>query len=293
MQGDAAKVAARTTTAVRKLLVAGIVQCMAVAPGAAEVRWHWQDRFTPVERQRLQSWVMQTVAGLERLVGPLPFDLHVTFHRRRDAGEPVPWANTVRSGRQGVHFHVDPGYPLRRFLEDWTAPHELSHLVLPYLGRRNAWFAEGFASFMQYRVMQAMGVIDAAEVRRRYRRHLEHARRDYPFADSPLAAAAPRLQAERKYPVMYWGGAVYFLRADAELRGRYGRDLFAVLADYLACCRRDRSDLPGLTRELDRLTGGDVFSRHLVPFMRDPGFPAYEDLLMPMARAGGARALTR
>lgn len=255
-----------------------IVPLLCAAPADAAVRWHWQDRFDAREREQLRHWITYTVAGLERLVGPLPFELHVTFHRRRSSREPVPWANTERSRRQGVHFHVDPAYPLQAFLDDWTAPHELSHLVVPYLGRRHAWFAEGFASYMQYQVMHAMGVLDADEVRERYRRRLDKAGRQYTYHDRALAEAAPRLQAEGRYPVMYWGGAIYFLRVDAELRGMYDTSLLQVLRDYLACCRQHGASLHELLRQLDAIADADVFVRHLGAFTSERGFPAFEDL---------------
>jgi len=69
----------------------------------------------------------------------------VHFHRR-DAGA---LGHTRRSRRQSVHFYVDPQFSYDALRRDWTASHELSHLVLPYLGAEHIWFAEGFASDMQ------------------------------------------------------------------------------------------------------------------------------------------------
>jgi hypothetical protein len=240
------------------------------------LRFHWVDEFNEAERNKLQTWVHDTQAALVKLVGDAPFDTHIYLHRRGDAAEPVPWANTERGPTVGVSFYVDPGYALGRFRGDWTAPHELSHLVLPYVGPDAGWFAEGFASYMQYQVMRAMGVISAAEVGRRYRERLDSARRDYRYADRPFAEAAPRLRQERKYPVMYWGGAAYFLRVDAEL-GQSGSSLMEVMRRYLACCRSNRDSIDALVRELDRLGRTEVFTRVLARFRTEPGFPEYDD----------------
>lgn len=215
----------------------------------------------------------ETQQAVEQLVGPYPFDVHVTFHRRDGAREPVPWANTRRGRRQGVHFHVDPRFSLHELRSDWTAPHELSHLALPYLGSQHAWFAEGFASYMQYQVMQAMGVITPAEAAQRYDGKLALAARRYRYPGKPFALAAPRLRAEGNYSTMYWGGAAYFLQVDAALRQHAGRDLSMVLRDYVACCRRSGGDLGLLLDELDRLSRTTLFREYYRRFQVEEGFP--------------------
>ncbi len=248
------------------------------ATGSADVRIQWQDPFSAAEQQKLRSWIEETVAGVERLVGPYPFDIHIHMHRADGAREPVPWANTRRGSQQGVNFHVNPDFSLDAFLTDWTAPHELSHLVIPYLGSKHSWFAEGFASYMQYQVMQATGQLTPKEASHRYLSRLDKARRNYRFDDRAFASAAPKLRAERKYPVMYWGGAAYFLQVDAALRANGSARLIDVLARYMSCCRRNRKDLDRLVADLDRISGSSEFSSHLARFRTEPGFPRYDAL---------------
>ena len=248
--------------------------CLTVAgqPRAAELAYVWVDEFSDAERAKLVSWVEAAAAGVEVLVGAFPMDVEIHFHRRPGASEPVPWANTRRGRVQGVHFYVDPSHPLAAFRRDWTAPHEFAHLVLPYVGRQHAWFAEGFASFMQYRVMHAMGVLSERAAAARLQERLTRAARDYDYHDRAFADAAPRLRAEGRYPVMYWGGAAYFLQVDAALR-EHGTDLIAVLRRYTACCRRDRATLQSLLAELDELGGSATFTATLARFRSEPGFP--------------------
>jgi hypothetical protein len=249
------------------------------APG---VRFVWMDEFESREQAKLKAWIEETHDAVGKLVGPFPMPVTVYFHRRDGAREPVPWAHTRRRVPQGVHFHVDPRFSLDAFRRDWTAPHELSHLILPYLGRRHAWFSEGFASYLQYPVMQTMGVLSAAEAQRRYRRNLERAERGYPYSSQPFVETAPELLAEGKYPVMYWGGAAYFMQIDQAL-GEQGSSLIAVLQDYLACCRRNRHSLAGLLGELDRVSGTDSFTVQHQRFRQQAGFPEFRQAL-PAAR---------
>jgi len=262
---------------IQGLLASALLLCFAANAGAA-LNFNWQDEFSPDEQRKLVRWVEETHAAVEQLVGAYPFDVHIFFHRRDGAREPVPWANTERGRVQGVHFHVDPRFSLRALRSDWTAAHELSHLALPYLGRRHAWFAEGFASYMQYQVMQVMGVISPAEAARRYAGKLDRAERRYRYPDRPFAAAAPRLRAEGNYPTMYWGGAVYFLQVDEALRTQSGRDFIAILSEYVACCRRTGGEIGVLLGTLDELSSSRLFSRHYRNFQVDKGFPRYRDL---------------
>lgn len=242
---------------------------------SADIQWRWQDRFSHAEQQKLMTWVRLSVAGVEELVGPYPFDIHITFHRRRWGNGPVPWANTERSRTQGVHFHVNPAFTLDQFLQDWTAPHELSHLLIPYLGSRHAWFAEGFASYMQYQVMHSMGVLDTTEMLDKYHQQIRKASARYPDKGQSFVSAAPQLRAEGKYPVMYWGGAVFFLQIDQELKNTEAGGLIPVLQEFLACCREGRYSLHSLLGEFDRLSDSSFFHHQLELFNNRPGFPDY------------------
>lgn len=238
---------------------------------AADLVWHWEDRFSPAEKRKLQAWVTETTEAVEQLVAPLPFDIHIHFHRT-SSRSPVPWANTIRSRRQGVNFHVNPSASAADLRDDWTAYHELSHLLIPYLGRRHSWFAEGFASYMQYQVMRSHGVISTDEMEQKYQQKIGRAERRYRMDDMPFVEAAPKLRAQRQYPTMYWGGAVYFLRIDQALKDN-GTSIPEVLREFVDCCRHSTRGLNNLVAELDRIAGSDAFRTELDKVRTLPGFP--------------------
>ena len=254
-----------------RLVFVLVFSIVSVGSARAELIWHWEDRFNTTEKKRLQAWVTETAAAVEQFVAPYPFDVHIHFHRR-SGSKPVPWANTIRSRRQGVNFHVNPRSSARELRADWVAYHELSHLLIPYLGRRHSWFAEGFASYMQYQVMHSLGVLNERQMESRYQERIDRAERRYALAHMPFVEAASVLRARRQYPTMYWGGAVYFLRVDQALQEK-GKSVPGVLREFVECCRFRTRGLDALVAELDRLAGGDAFRRELDHVRTNPGFP--------------------
>ena len=259
-----------------RVLATVILYVLLISPAQAKVVWHWEDDFTAEEQSMLTKWIGLTIAGIEKRVAAFPFDVHIFFHRR-SAGEPVPWAQTERSTIQGVHFFVDTRYPIEDFLADWTGPHELSHLLIPYVGRSRSWFAEGFGSYMQYQIMEEMGVLTHKQVNEHYRSHIGKAARNYSMSHLPFTEAAPKLRGRREYATMYWGGAVYFLQVDHELR-KHESSMINVLTKFVTCCRNNKYRFRELISEFDRLSDSKTFSQQLELLESKPGFPPRENL---------------
>ena len=240
----------------------------------ADIVWHWESQFNHAEQDKLKSRITTTVAAVESAVGQYPFDVHIYFHRLEGRGEPVPWANTHRNHEEAIHFHVDPNYSESQLLADWTAPHELSHLLFPYVGRRYSWFAEGFASFMQYQIMYELGVMTKAQLQPKYHAKINRAKDQFSTLnlEIPFHSAAERLRQSRLYPVYYWGGAVYFLNVNKML-SKQDSNLSQVVANYLACCRIRAKGLDDLIEDLDDLSSSHIFSAELKKMKRVNGFP--------------------
>ena len=257
---------ARLTLAALLVLLLGLPSRPAWAQ-EHRYRVHGLEAFDRGEQERLVRWLHHAVEATRNTLGPYPFDVDLYLYRR-PANEPVPHAHTWRGGGQSVHFYVDPGHPLPRFIEDWTAYHEIAHLALPYLGERQAWFAEGFASYLQYQIMADAGLLQEtplARYRRLLRPHLHHYQ-----TRAGAAQTAQRLMARHNYPAAYWGGAWFFVLADEALQSRYGSRLTALLGEYLACCRRHDRSLSQVIASLDRLLNDTLFRDLLTQFERRP-----------------------
>ena len=212
--------------------------------------------FDEIQQAKLSQWLEHAVSATRNTLGPYPFEMQLILHPRK-ANQPVPWANTWREGRQTVHFYVDPRFPEQKFIDDWTAYHEISHLAIPYLGSWNSWFAEGFASFMQYQIMAEAGVLDTS-LEAAYRAKIAPQVRWYNSQYS-AATVARRLMQNRQYPPAYWGGAWFFVVADGQLQQNYGKSLTQLLSRYQECCRMTDQNVEQLLDSWDGLLQKPLF----------------------------------
>lgn len=212
--------------------------------------WHWEAEFTKPEQDKIQKYISTVAAASFKVLGNYPFTIHFYIERSDSKNEPIPWAHTERSKNiQAVRFHINPDFDYDMFFADWTAPHEISHLSIPYLGKENAWFAEGYASYMQYQIMQEMGVYTKAEVKNKYldkKQLIKNAYND----DLAFVKNANLLKKRYNFPALYWGGAQYFIKIN-ELLAKQQTSLVNEIKQYQTCCRLKDNDMSSLLNSLD------------------------------------------
>lgn len=197
--------------------------------------WQFSQEITPTQRTELKAWLTEVQRGLNRLLGPFPDQHEIHIKQQASSGSPVPWARTAKGTTRQIHFIVDTSKPWTAFRKDWTAAHEVSHMLFPYVGE-DRWFAEGLASYLQYQVMYAAGHISwdaaAAKIEERFRR-VKNSK--VPNSWSVLKHNA-RLRQERDYPRLYWGGAAFFAMVDQHLTQDHNMRLTQVISAYTQCC---------------------------------------------------------
>ena len=252
---------------------------------SAAPEWIWQDKFTSKEVAELKQWIRNTETGLQRLFGPIPFAYRVYFHLSPDAQEPVPWANTSKHHGRSVIFYVDPTYSHTSFRQDWTAPHEMSHLLFPYLGDEGRWFAEGIASYLQYQVMYANETLTWSWITDKLQERFQYARNQSvpgKLSITELSLVVRDLQA---WVRLYWGGAAYFMQADKQLYETRELRLIDVIRKYLHCCSGNRKmQVQAIIEKFDQLSDSNIFSDTYRQTVLRPGFPETTEALAWLRR---------
>lgn len=192
----------------------------------------------------------------------------------------VPFGRVIRDGGETVQLFVAPNRPIGDYLGDWTATHEFSHLMLPYLNKRHRWISEGFAQYYQNVLLARAGAYDEQYAWQKIVAGFERGRLSRPELSPNEAAEGDVRTGLMK---VYWSGAAIALMADVQLRERSGGDesLDTVLGKLQDCCLPANSMWSGtdLFGQLDALIGEPVFMPLYRRYANTAGFPDTSELI--------------
>jgi hypothetical protein len=238
---------------------------VAILPGRPEV-----------DETLIVGWVRRAAAAVTTLYGRFPVaSAQVLIIPGAGGNEPVPWAYVLRGGGPSAHFFINQNQSREEFDADWTAVHELSHLLLPYVLSGDAWLSEGTASYYEHVLRARAGRIEPREAWQRmqngFKRGMQNTR------GLTLADATERMYRSGTFMRVYWEGAAIMLLADQRLRARSGgrQSLDTALDELQRCCLSPDVGWGGrdLFRKLDELTGTTVFAELYENHVRSPSLP--------------------
>ena len=208
---------------------------------------------------RVMDWLEVAAADVAAVGGRFPnSDLQVIVQPVAGGGRsPVPFGYVARNGGESVRFFVDSERSLEDLHQDWTATHEFSHLLLPYVASADKWVSEGFASYYQNVLLARRGVYSPGEAWNRLHRGFRKA--DRVHRPPPLSRLDSRPFRDVRM-LIYWSGAAMALEADVRLRSM-GSSLDEVLGRFAACCLPSERTWSGteLFSRLDSLSPHPVF----------------------------------
>ena len=232
----------------------------------------------PYASDDIAAWVADTAATIDlaygRFPNPEPTVIVIPVGdsaRRKDA---VTFGRVIRDGGESIELFINEASALEEFAGNWTATHEFSHLMLPYVERRHRWISEGFAQYYQNILLARSGHYSEQHAWQKILDGLERGRQSVPSLSPNAAALADTSAARMK---VYWSGAALALMADTELRRRSaGRESLDTVLDRLqACCLPSTHSWSGpeLLRKLDTLIAEPVFMPIYRRYADAEGFP--------------------
>lgn len=229
-------------------------------------------------REKLVNWVTlmaQAVASIGHAFPLEQVQVMVLLLEGEDHG-PVPWGQVNRAGDSGVFFIVNPQEPQDELIEDWTAAHEFSHLLLPSTDR---WLSEGFASYYQNISRARTKLIDEQSMWENLIAGLLRGEK----ASKKKGANNIGSKKDIKRMQTYWGGAAFALMTDVELQEQTkgGFSLSKSIKEFAQCCLqtgRDWDDQEILER-LDKISKTTVFTDLYWQEVKRKKFPAYHKTL--------------
>jgi M61 glycyl aminopeptidase len=231
-----------------------------------------------VDSESIFEWLRRTATDVSlaygRFPNPSPQVVVLPVDDSRRSASAVPYGRVVRDGGEAIELYVDRDQPLEAYLRDWTATHEFSHLMLPYVAPAHRWVSEGFAQYYQNVLLARSGTYDPLEAWQELYDGLERGRQSRPEL-SPNEATARGMHNGRMK--IYWSGAAIALMADVTLRERSGgtQTLDDVLERLQFCCLPSARSWSGpeLFETLDSLAGTPVFMPLYRRYADTAGFP--------------------
>jgi len=238
-----------------------------------------------MDTEAVTNWLRATATDVSlaygRFPNPSPQVIVIPTGSDRGHGESaVPFGRVVRDGGESIELLIDQRRPIEAFLEDWTATHEFSHLMLPYLRRQQKWISEGFAQYYQNVLLARSGTYDELQAWQKIYEGLERGRLSRPEL-SPNEAADGNIRGSLMK--VYWSGAALALIADVTLREQSGGEesLDLVLERLQACCLPSNRvwSGPELMEKMDSLTDYPVFTPLYRRYADTAGFPDIRPLI--------------
>lgn len=240
-----------------------------------------------------KRWLARTVEITSGVDGSFPCPrAQILIVPSGSSSEPVLFGTVARGGAGSVMLFMSSTATEEALIGDWVLPHELSHLLLPFVQRDAAWLPEGFATYYQEVLLSRAGVRSEQATLRDLTKALASAREEGTGRNMDDESQA--MYSTYAFRAVYWGGAAYFLMADAELRRRSEGKMSL---DRVVAKLRERPDretktwqADELLVELDRLAGLDVFVPLSKASLGRP-FPDYEPVLEAMGVRDGGKSL--
>ena len=258
-------------------------------PGAV-LRVALIDADPPANARIARAWVEHAARAVTTLYGEFPLaSPQILLFPRGHSADPVPWGMVVRGGGAAAQLYFDEYRTLEDLDADWTATHELSHMLLPYLDDDDTWLSEGFASYYQNVLRARAGMLTARQAWEELAGGFERGRRD--TRDESLLETTRNMRREHAFMRVYWSGAAFVLLADLRLRretdGRQSLD--TALAELKRCCLPAERHWSGreLLDKLNAITGMKFFPELADGIVASHAFPdlaaAYAELGLSIA----------
>jgi hypothetical protein len=200
------------------LLLLAALQPAAIEVGGGTIEVSFGQAEPGVSRESLLRWIRTSAESVSGYLGRFPVPrvrLRIVSGSRGGVGMGTTWGGDPPV----IRLAVGQRAAQRDLDDDWVLTHEMIHLALPALPDDNAWAEEGLATYLEPVARARAGRLSEVQVAAEWAEGLP---KGLP------GAGAGGLDGTTEWGRTYWGGALYWLTADVQLReesqGRKGLD---------------------------------------------------------------------
>jgi hypothetical protein len=162
----------------------------------------------PLPRAAIVEWVRRGAVAVTTYLGRFPGKhLVVTVY----GGGEEPVGDGVTYGASSIKVRLGRHARVRDLNEDWVMTHEMFHLAFPTLNRRYLWMMEGLSDYLEPIARAQAGQWSAQDAWREFVEGLPQG--------LPEPGDGGLDNSERRERI-YWGGNIYWLLADVNIRAQ-------------------------------------------------------------------------
>ncbi len=205
------------------------------------------------DRAKVLAWVKDAARAVETYYGRFPV-ASVELRIVPDSGHGISGGRTWAHRGAAIRIRVGESATESDFRNDWVLVHEMTHLAFPSVPDAHEWIEEGLATYVESIARAQAGQLSAEAVWAGFVRGMPNG----------LPQPGDRgLDHTHTWGRTYWGGALFCLLADLEIRrrtaNRHGlQDALRAILD--AGNMESSSGLPQLLEIGDRAVGVPVLS---------------------------------
>jgi hypothetical protein len=165
-------------------------------------------RDLPVPREAVVKWVRRGAVAVTTYLGRFPVK-HLVVKVYGGGEEPV--GGGVTHGSSSIEVCLGRTVRIPDLNDDWVMTHEMFHLAFPTLNRRYLWMMEGLSDYLEPIARAQAGQWKAEDVWREFVDGLPQG--------LPKPGERGLDNSDRRQRV-YWGGNIYWLLADVQIRAQ-------------------------------------------------------------------------
>lgn len=209
-----------------------------------------------IGRQAILNWIKRSAQAVTQYYGMMPVKtLSIKIHL--NSGGKIGFATAgIEKGRAEIEIPLGENISENTLTNDWVLPHEMVHLAFPLVWKQHRWLTEGMATYIEPFARLQINNISAQEV---WFDLIKNCKKGLPRSASDV------LEGTSSIDRMYWGGAIFCLVADLQIRKK--TDNRMGLQDAMKAICKSGTNIESDTEPRDALRIGDkaIGSSILIP----------------------------
>jgi hypothetical protein len=181
---------------------------LVIRVGGGEIHVTLPDEPMKVSSQDLLGWVRSAAATVANYYGHFPVS-HLTLQIRAGHRDGVSHGVTYAKGGGLIVVAVGAGAGTDALKDDWVLTHEMIHLAFPSMAENHHWIEEGISTYVEPVARAQVGQMPVAEVWKQFIRDMPQGQPD---------SGDQGLDQTPTWGRTYWGGAMFCLVADVQIR---------------------------------------------------------------------------